>query len=57
MLQEGEKVKVKLSGDGARMSRDSTFILLSLSILQSTEDVLSSNGNYMKHKHYKRNDG
>lgn len=57
VLQEGEKVKVKLSGDGARMSRVSNFILCTLSILQSKEDLLSSKGNYMKYKHYKRNDG
>ena len=44
-IQEGEKVKVKLSGDGARMSRVSNFILLSFSILQSTDDLLSSKGN------------
>lgn len=44
LLQEGEKVKVKLSGDGARMSRVSNFILLSLSILQSEDDLLSSKG-------------
>ena len=49
VLQEGEKVKVKLSGDGARMSRVSNFILLSLSILQSKDDLLSSKGNEMKH--------
>jgi len=36
---------VKLSGDGARMSRVSNFILLSFSILQSTDDLLSSKGN------------
>ena len=40
-IQEGEKVKVKLSGDGARMSRVSNFILLSFSILQSADDLLS----------------
>ena len=44
-IQEGEKVKVKLSGDGARMSRASNFILLSFSILQSADDLLSSKGN------------
>ena len=44
-IQEGEKVKVMLSGDGARMSRVSNFILLSFSILQSTDDLLSSKGN------------
>ena len=58
-LQEGEKVKVKLSGDGAHMSRVSNFILLSLSILQSTEDLLSWQGIKLHEavKHYKRNDG
>ena len=50
MLQEGEKVKVKLSGDGAHMSRVSNFILLSLSVLQSTDDLLSSKGNDMGNK-------
>ena len=44
-IQEGEKVKVKLSGDEARMSRVSNFISLSFSILQSTYDLLSSKGN------------
>ena len=44
-IQEGEKIKVKLSGDGARMSRVSNFILLSFSILQSADDLLSSKGN------------
>ena len=43
-IQEGEKVKVKLSGDGARMSRVINFILLSFSILQSADDLLSSKG-------------
>lgn len=49
MIQEGEKVKVKLIGDGARMSRASNFILLRFSILQSTDDLLSSKGKYQKH--------
>lgn len=44
MIQEGEKVKVKLSGDGTRMSSASNFILLSFSILQSTDSLLSSKG-------------
>ncbi|XP_022808035.1 uncharacterized protein LOC111345047 [Stylophora pistillata] len=42
----GEKVKVKLSGDGARLSRVSNFILCTLSILQSKEDLLSSKGTH-----------
>lgn len=43
-IQEGKKVKVKLSGDGARMSRMSNLILLSFSILQSTDHLLWSEG-------------
>lgn len=43
-IQEGKKVKVKLSGDGARMSRVSNLILLSFSILQSTDHLLWSEG-------------
>ena len=54
--QEGEKVKVKLSGDSARMSRVSNFNLLSLSILQSTDDLLSSKGRNMKKSHYGKRD-
>ena len=46
VLKRGEKVKVKVSGDGARMSRASNFILLSFSILQSTDDLLSSKGKF-----------
>ncbi|KAK3704236.1 hypothetical protein QZH41_020490 [Actinostola sp. cb2023] len=46
VLQDDEKVTVKLSGDGARMSRVSNFILLSFAILQSTDDLLSSKGNH-----------
>ena len=40
-IQEGEKVKVKLSGDEARMSRVSKFISLSFSILQSTYEKVT----------------
>ena len=37
-------VAVKLSGDGARFSRTSQFALLSLSLPDHAEDVLSSYG-------------
>ena len=33
-LKKGEKAKVKVSGDGARMSRLTNFILVSFTILQ-----------------------
>jgi hypothetical protein len=41
-----EKIQIKLSGDGARMTRNSSFILLSFSLLQSQDDVMSASGNH-----------
>jgi hypothetical protein len=40
------KLKVKISGDGAKMTRLSNFMLLSFSFLQTEENVLSSKGKY-----------
>ncbi|KAJ7365765.1 hypothetical protein OS493_002482 [Desmophyllum pertusum] len=45
-LKSGENIKVKLSGDGARMSRMTNFILMSFSILQQVDEVLASKGNH-----------
>ena len=42
---ETDQIQIKLSGDGARMTRNSTFILLSFSILQTGECVMSAKGN------------
>ncbi|XP_028394773.1 uncharacterized protein LOC114518936 [Dendronephthya gigantea] len=41
-----EKIQVKISGDGAKMTRNSSFILLSFSLLQSRKDVMSASGNH-----------
>jgi len=40
-----EPMKVKISGDGAKMSRTTNFLLLSFSLLQTGEKVMSSKGN------------
>ena len=40
-----DKIKIKINGDGARMTRNSNFILLSFSILQTGESVMSAKGN------------
>ena len=40
-----EPVKVKISGDGAKMSRSSNFMILSFSLLQTAEKVMSSRAN------------
>ena len=41
-----ENVQVKISGDGAQMTRNSSFILLSFSLLQNQDDVMSASGNH-----------
>ena len=41
-----EKIQIKISGDGAKMTRNSSFILLSFSLLQSRKDVMSASGNH-----------
>ena len=38
------KLKVKLSGDGARMSRLTSFVIMSYSVVEN-DDVMSSKGN------------
>ena len=40
-----EPIKVKISGDGAKMSRTTNFMILSFSLLQTGENVMSSKGN------------
>ena len=40
-------IKVKFSGDGARFSRSSNMILLSFSLPELRDEVLSGAGNYI----------
>ena len=42
--QEEEPVKVKISGDGARMSHSSSLFVCSFAILNEGQHVLSSTG-------------
>ena len=37
-------IKVKISGDGARMTRNSNYIIMSFSILQKEEELMLSRG-------------
>ena len=39
-------IKVKISGDGARMTRNSNYIILSFSILQKEDELMSSRGTW-----------
>lgn len=38
-------LKVKISGYGARMTRNSSFILLSFPLLQAGDDIMAAKGN------------
>ena len=40
-----DKIQIKINGNGARMTRNSNFIPLSFSILQTEQSVLSAKGN------------
>ena len=42
---KNNKIEIKLSGDGARMSRATNFMLMSFSLLQLNEKVMSSKHN------------
>ena len=39
-------VKIKISGDGARMTRLTNYVILSYCILTETDDTLSAKGNF-----------
>ena len=39
-------MKVKISGDGARMTRNTSFIILSFALLQNNSDLMSARGNH-----------
>ena len=41
MFAPGQRIKVRISGDGAKFSRSSSFILLSLAILVPSGRYLS----------------
>ena len=42
-MENGEKVRVKISGDGANMTRKTSFVVISFSVIDS-DDVMSSKG-------------
>lgn len=40
-----KSIQIKINGDGARMTRNSNFVLLSFSILQTGDEVMKAKGN------------
>ena len=43
---ENNSVKLKISGDGARMTRKSNYVLLTCALLDNKEEVMSAKGNH-----------
>ena len=41
-----DHIQVKISGDGARMTRNSSFILMSFALLHSDDEVMAAKGNH-----------
>lgn len=46
VVKDNETIKIKISGDGAQMTRTSNFILMSFALLQSTDDILAAKRNH-----------
>lgn len=40
-----EKIQIKINGEGAHMTRNSNFVLMSFLILQTGEEVMTAKGN------------
>ena len=51
-VESVDKITVKISGDGAKFSSSSNFLLLSFSLAGTTENVLLSAGMYGVHLQY-----
>ena len=41
---DDENLKIKISGDGARMTRNTCFTILSFALLQNNNDLMSARG-------------
>jgi len=46
-LPDNHTIKIKISGDGARMTKLTNYVILSFCILNGSEDVLSAKGDFM----------
>lgn len=45
-LPDGDCIKIKISGDGAQMTRNSNFILMSFALLYPSQDIMAAKGNH-----------
>lgn len=45
-VTNGDAIKIKISGDGAQMTRNYNFMLMSFGIVDRSEDVMAAKGNH-----------
>jgi hypothetical protein len=46
IISDGVPLRVKISGDGANMTRSSNYILMTFGLLDAPEDIMAANGNH-----------
>ncbi|CAB4040368.1 Hypothetical predicted protein, partial [Paramuricea clavata] len=46
IISDGVPLRVKISGDGANMTRSSNYILMTFGLLDASEDIMAANGNH-----------
>jgi hypothetical protein len=45
-FDDNEAIRIKVSGDGAKMTNSYNFVIFSFALLQKTDDVMSARGNH-----------
>ena len=45
-FDDNESIRIKISGDGAKMTNSYNFVIFSFALLQKTDDVMSARGNH-----------
>jgi hypothetical protein len=45
-FDDNESIRIKISGDGAKMTNTYNFVIFSFALLQKTDDVMSARGNH-----------
>jgi hypothetical protein len=45
-FDDNQSIRIKISGDGAKMTNSCNFVIFSFALLQKTDDVMSARGNH-----------
>jgi hypothetical protein len=46
IISDGVPLRVKISGDGANMTRSSNYVLMTFGLLDASEDLMAAKGNH-----------